>query len=106
MSKELECCYCLLCLFVALDSGSFAQCFSFVGSFPAKAFLVAAKMPISRGCFVNRPAQIEFLNDTARSQFKIISHELRQRGFADAARACRVDQHRNRICNADGISEL
>src|SRR5689334_9221758 len=89
-----------------LDAGAGAQRFGFIGSFPGKAFLVAAEVSVSRGCFVNRPAQVEFLNDAARSQFKIITHELRDGRFADASGAGGIDEHRDGIRDADRVREL
>src|SRR5690349_17281655 len=89
-----------------LDTGAGAQRFGFIGSLPGEAFFVAAEVSVSRGGFIDRPAQVEFLNDTARSQLKIIAHELGDSSFADASGACRIDEHRNRIGHADGICEL
>src|SRR5689334_14839777 len=89
-----------------LYTGAGAQRFGFIGSLPSEAFFVAAEVSVSRGCFINRPAQIELFDDTARRQLKIIAHELRNRRLADASRAGCVDEHRNRIRDADGIRKL
>src|ERR1051326_2369883 len=89
-----------------LYTGAGAQRFGFIGPFPGEAFFVAAEVSVSRGCFINRPAQVELFDDTARSQFKIIAHKLGDRRLANASRAGCVDEHRNRISDADGIREL
>src|ERR1043166_4342799 len=89
-----------------LNAGAGAQRFGFVGSLPGEALFVATEVPVSRGGFVNRPAQVEFFDDAAGSQLEIITHELRDRGFADASGAGGIDEHRNRVRHADGVREL
>ncbi len=93
-------------LLINLNAGRSAQRFGFIGTLPGKALFTATEVSVSRGGFIDRPAQIEFLNDPARSQFKVILHELRQRSFADPSGTRGIDEHGNRPGYADGIRKL
>src|SRR5688500_12991419 len=88
------------------DTGFGPQRFSFVRLFPGNAFFVATEMPVSRGGFVDRPAQVQVLDNSLRRKFEMVAYQLRQRGFADASGASSVDQYGNRIRNANGIRKL
>src|SRR6185503_1413827 len=88
------------------DTGAGAQRFGFVCFFPGKAFFVATEMSVSRCGFVDRPAQVQVLDNSSRGKFEVVAYQLRQRSFADASGTGGVDQHGNRIGDADGIRKL
>ena len=63
-------------------------------------------MSVGRGLAVNRPAQVERLDDFARLQLEVRPHQVRQLGRVQLRRAESVHTNADRVGHADGISEL
>src|ERR1044072_8131118 len=89
-----------------LNSGGIAERFRFVCLFPAEAIFLAAKMAVGSGGLINGSAQIKFFDDSAWCELEVLANQVRKRSLTDAAGAFGVDHYRNRIGDADGISEL
>src|ERR1051325_7268354 len=83
-----------------------AQRLGLVGPLPGKLGLVAAEVTIG-GCLpVDGPAQVEGLDDAARRQLEVRAHDIRELEFVDLACPLRVDVDRDRVRDADSVSEL
>src|SRR5688500_3950063 len=75
-----------------------------IGFYPAEA--VAPELTIRRRCFVDWPAKIERLDNSARSEFKMIANQRGECALRDAAGAGRLDVYRNRIRDANCVGQL
>src|SRR6266568_265094 len=90
----------------ASDPCCLAQQFRFVRFFPGKAIFNASEMTVRGRRSIDRPAQFQFFNYPKGRQREMLTHELCQHAFADAAGASCVHQHRDRISNTDRIGQL
>src|SRR5262252_5081117 len=80
----------------ALQPGALLQRGRFVGPLPRELGLRAAEVAERRRLRVDRLPEIQLLHDAARGELEVLSDELRDLLFRNAARAIRVDHDRNR----------
>jgi hypothetical protein len=59
-----------------LEPGSCAQCRCLVGGFPGELRLVAAKVAVGGGLAVDRPQQVERLDDAFRAQVEVLADQF------------------------------
>src|SRR5204862_9083 len=67
---------------------------------------LSAEVPISRRRAVDWFAEIERFDDPLRRQIEDLLDRLHDRGLRHCIGAESVDVHRNRLRNADGVSDL
>src|SRR5215472_16864163 len=79
---------------------------SFICRFPGERGFVSSKVPESRRLLINGPAEIQVLNDSFGSQREVGTNEFGHLLFRNYAGAKGVDHDRDRIRDADRISEL
>ena len=87
-----------------LDSLFEGRCF--VGLFPGELGLGTAEMAAAGGFAVDRPTQVEVLDDPGRGQREELSDQVGDLGVGDLAGAEGVDVDADRLGNADGVGEL
>src|SRR5690348_16974103 len=63
-------------------------------------------MSVSCGLGIDRPQQVELVDDAFRAQIEMLLDELHDLFVSDAARAEGIDHQRDRARNANGISDL
>lgn len=68
--------------------------------------LVSAEMPVTTRLLVNRLLQIQLLDDLARAQVEVVTHNLFQLCIGDLASAVRENRDVQRFGDSDGIGEL
>eukprot|EP00754_Rhynchopus_humris_P026784 Rhum_TRINITY_DN15042_c11_g1::Rhum_TRINITY_DN15042_c11_g1_i2::g.137124::m.137124 len=66
----------------------------------------AAEVAHRRGLEVDRPAEVELLDDVVRAQLEVGLHDVEGALVRVLARAVRVDVDRQRLGNADGVRQL
>src|SRR5688572_17414327 len=86
-----------------LDAGRGAQLLGPVGTLPGEAFLRAAEVAIGRRGTVDRPAQVEVLDDAARREREVSADQPLHLAVADLAGAEAVDTNGHRVGHADGV---
>src|ERR1700724_1784809 len=91
---------------VRTQARGLAQSGRAVRTLPGEARAAAPEVPIRRRRLINRPAQIQCLDNSLRRQRKILAHERGDALFRHALRAKRIDHHGNRLRHADSVSEL
>src|SRR5688572_16669719 len=64
----------------------------------------AAEVTVVRRLAIDRPKQIELLDDRARAEGEVVHHELRRGPFVAGAE--RINLHRDRLGHADGVADL
>ena len=79
---------------------------SLVGALPSELRLGAAEVAERRGLAVDRPAQVEGLDDALRRQLEVRADDLAQLVVGQLARAGGVDQDRHRLGDANRVREL
>src|SRR5262249_44418966 len=79
-----------------------------VGTLPAEGGKLATEVAVAGGLAVDRPAQVQGLDDAARRQLEVLADELDELVLANAALGVAVglDPDIERIGIADGIREL
>ena len=92
--------------FVLLQPGFLAQDFCLVCLFPGQLHISTAKMTVCSGLFVDRPAQVERLDDAGRRQVEMLHDQFFNYIFRYFRRSERFHQHRYRFGHADRIGQL
>src|SRR5205814_10702037 len=84
------------------------ECLGLVGAFPGERRQLAAEVTVAGRFAVDRPAQIQRLDDAARRQLEVLAKELGNLLVVQAIARCsvRVDPDAQRIGIADGVREL
>src|SRR5436305_5397612 len=83
------------------EPGRVAQLRRPVGVLPTEIRVVASEMAVGGGLAVDRPAQVEVLDDAARRQRELLADQALDLPVRDGAGAERVDVHRDRLDDAD-----
>src|SRR6187549_2448885 len=89
-----------------LETRGLAQHVSAIGALPGELRLGASEMSVGRGRLVDRPYQVEHLDDAVRSQVEVLAYELHEPRVADFPRAEGVDRDRGWFRDADGVGDL
>src|SRR5688572_5094575 len=71
-----------------------------VRRFPGEFRLVAPEVAVGRGLLVDRPQQVEHLDDALRPQVEVLAHQLRELLVGELAGAVRVDHDAGRLRDA------
>src|SRR5512139_2195742 len=77
-----------------------------VGDLPGEVGLLAAEVAVARGAGVDRPHQVEHLDDALGTQVEVALDQLDDLGFGDLAGAEGVDHQRGRASDADRVADL
>src|SRR5581483_3043642 len=80
-----------------------------IGPLPGEAAVLfggAAKVTIGRGAAVDRAVELQRAADVGRRQAKQLGQDLLELLLVDLAGAVGIDQHRHRVGDADGVSDL
>src|SRR5262245_52131551 len=75
------------------QAGRGAQLGGAVGALPGEARLVATEVAVGRGGAIDRPPQVERLDDAARREWERLAHDLLDLRLLDDGGAERVDAH-------------
>src|SRR4051812_31513573 len=89
-----------------LNARSSLQVLCLVRAFPGELRLSASEMPERRGLAVNRPTQVERLDQSLRRQLELRPHDFADLLVVDPAGVEGVDEHGNRFGNANRVCEL
>jgi len=84
----------------------FLECFYQVQFFPCEFFFTAAKVTVCCGLAINRTAQIEPFDDTARREINFLHHKIRELCIRNDAGAEGLDLNGHRIYHTDRICYL
>ena len=77
-----------------------------VGFFPRELGKLTAKVTVRRGLAINRTAQIEVIDDGARTQVEHLVYRTLDIGLGNVRRAEGLNHNGNWLRDADGISNL
>src|SRR5439155_2455792 len=75
-----------------------------VGLFPGEA--LAPEVAVRGGLLVDRPAQVEVLDDRGRPEVEHLAHHVFEPLRVDLCRSERLDGQRHRVGLADGVGDL
>src|SRR5271166_5394361 len=78
----------------------------FVGQFPREIGIAAPEVSIRRGLAVDRPPQIERIDNPLGRQLEMGAYQIRKNRRLDLARPERLHQHAHRVGHPDGICQL
>ena len=87
-------------------AGCLPQCIDHIGLFPADAEVFPSHMAIACQCTVDRAAKVQTVDNGSRAQVKDLLDGCFNLCIRDAAGAKGVNHDRDRVCNADCISQL
>src|SRR5688572_4539701 len=90
----------------ALQSGVLLQRVGLVGAFPGELGFRTPEVSERGRLAVDRPTEIERLDDAARRELEVLANELGELFVGHLAGAVRVDEDRDRIGDADCVREL
>src|ERR1017187_9106250 len=82
------------------------QCLYLVRCLPGKVLALAPKVPVRRCRLVDRPPQVEALNDALRRQREVRPHQFLKLVLIHLARAEGVDMNAYRLGHANRIRQL
>src|SRR5215217_2921360 len=88
------------------ETGGGAQRVRLVGLLPREVVVVAAEMAVGGRLLVDRAVQLEVLAERARPQVEVLVDELGDLRAADLLGPERLDQHRDRVRDADRVRDL
>src|SRR5215217_7034014 len=88
------------------ESGVGTQPGCLVGALPGELRFAAAEMSECRGFLVNRTAKVECLNDPARCQLEVGTHEIADLVFVHEAGSEGVGVHGHRLRHANRVGQL
>src|SRR6185369_6365304 len=83
--------------------GGLLQRFRLIGGFPREGVFVAAEVAERGGLAVDRAAQVQRIDDTARGEQEVLADQVRETVVGDRAGAEGVDRHRDGLGDADGV---
>ena len=89
-----------------METSGIAQGGGLVGLFPREFRFFATEVAVGGGLRVDRTAQVEHLDDAARTQVEVSAHELGDLFVGDHAGAVREHGDVHRFGNADGVGDL
>ena len=89
-----------------LDAGGLGERLRLVGLLPGEIRQRSAEVAEGRRLLVDRPAQVERLDDALRRQREVLAHERHDLLLGDPARAVGLDVHGDRVRHADRVGEL
>ena len=84
----------------------FFQLLCFINLLPRKGKIISPEMSVSRCLFINRASKIKHLDNSCRTEIKILSHNLNQLLIGEPACAEGIYHDRSRVCNTDCIRKL
>src|ERR1051326_7154286 len=87
-------------------AGIAGQFGGFVGRLPGEVGIAASEVAIGCGLLINRPAQVERVDNATRRQFEVRADQVRDDGRINFLCAESFNQHADRVGNADGIGQL
>src|SRR5262245_51705288 len=82
------------------------ECSRLVRALPGELRLVAAEVPVGGGLEVDRPQQVERLDDALGTQVEVFLHQLCDLVVRDLAGAERLDQDAHRARDPDRVGDL
>ena len=77
-----------------------------VGAFPGELGLAAAEVAAGGRLAIDRPPQVEVLDDAAGREREQLADQLADPLVVDAAGPLRIDVHAHRLGHADGVGQL
>src|SRR5579872_1359137 len=78
----------------------------FVGQLPSEVSIVASEMAVGCGLLIDRTTQIQRVDDAPRRQFEVRTDDVRDDGWVNFLCTESLDQHADRIRDADSVGEL
>ena len=90
----------------ALEARGRTQRFGFVRLLPRQVEVGPAEVAVRRGLLVDRAAQVEVVDDRRRTQIEVRADEFGDLLFRDHAGAERLDEHADRMRDADRVRDL
>src|SRR5262249_19155098 len=91
---------------IPLDPGLLFQLGRLIRLLPTKLGFIPTKMTVARRLPVNRPAQFEGCDDTARCELEILANQLGNLVLLDPSGTKRIDADRHRVCDSNCICQL
>ena len=88
------------------EPGSFTQRVRAVGALPREVVVVPAEVAVCSGFRVDRTPQVEVAKDRRRTQVEMLAHERLDLRHGDRLRPERLDEHRERMRDADRVRDL
>src|SRR3984957_1558285 len=88
------------------ETSRVTQCLRFVGGFPGEVGIGTPEVAVCSRLAIDRTAQVEAFDDALGRQLEILTNQLLQGRRIHRPRAERLNQHADRLGDADGISQL
>src|SRR5688572_7823264 len=76
------------------------------GALPREVLVGATEVPVRRRLLVDRPAEVELLDDGRGAEVEDLLHGVTDLLRVDGLGAERLDHHRHRTGDADGVRDL